>query len=341
MIYFHKQGINTIQKASEGATTGIICTPYYSEQGLRLLDSFFDAAEQVEFWTRLNPLDWRDGVADMEALINKIQSVEKRQKKFLIYVSNDLHAKVFSFSNNRIIIGSANLTLSAMTTNIETICELTDTNAIDFIKFLSNFKYRLKKISTDDFAAYVDIVRAVVSKSYDGAEDENDEIIDAINLAEETIGKSPVQTPAHVDLIPSLLEMKNFKDYCHKENSYISNEIIKQIEGLNNLQGHVKQCFYGAVRFFSEFPKFIGEIADTPRELLYDFTDAIHIEWRDFLRKHENETDVERGFYFQTLINCLPPSAGGTRSGGGGASPTLKRVLPVVARMLKESEKNK
>jgi len=339
MIFFHDKGIEAIKKAAEGASKGLICTPYYSERGLSLLDTFFDAAEEVEFWTRLNPLDWRDGVADMDALKSRIQSVVGRRKQFLIYVSNDLHAKVFSFSNNRTIIGSANLTLPAMTTSIETICELTDNNATDFMQFLSNFRCRLKQISTDDFSAYVDIVRDVVSKPFDGIEDENDEIIAAINLAEETIGKSPAQTPAHAILIPSHLEMQNFEDYCRKENSYISNEIIKQIGGLSNLQGHVKQCFYGAVRFFSELPQFIAEIADTPHESLYDFTEVIRTEWRDFLRYHENETDEKRGFYFQTLINCLPPSAGGTRTGGGGASPTLKRVLPVVARMLQTSGK--
>jgi len=341
MIFFHDKGIDAIKNAVEGATAGLICTPYYSERGLRLLDPFFNSAEEVEFWTRLNPLDWRDGVVDMEALKSRVHSVVGRKKKFSIYVSNDLHAKIFSFSNNKIIIGSANLTLSAMTTNIETFCELTDDNAENFLSFMSNIRPRLKQVSVDLFSAYVDIVRDVISKPFDGIEDENDEIIAAINLAEETLGKSPAHTPAHATLIPSHLEMQNFKEYCRKENSHISNEIIKQIEGLSNLQGHVKQCFYGAVRFFSEFSEFITEIADTPHELLYDFTDVTRAKWRDFLRKHENETDEKRGFYFQTLINCLPPSAGGTRTGGGGASPTLKRVLPVVARMLKVSGKNK
>jgi hypothetical protein len=97
----------------------------------------------------------------------------------------------------------------------------------------------------------------------------------------------------------------------------------------------------GAVRFLSEYPGFVAEISATPRDSLYDFTDEIRTQWRDFLRKHENETDEKREFYFRTLINCLPPSAGGTRAGGGGASPTLKRVFPVVARMLKESGKKK
>lgn len=337
MIFFHENGIEAIKKASVGATMGLICTPYYTERGLQLLDPFFHAAEEVEFWTRLNPLDWRDGVADMEALKSRVQSVVGRQKRFALYVSNDLHAKVFSFSNNKAIIGSANLTWPAMTTNIETICELTEDNAKNFLLFLSNFRPRLKQVPVDVFASYVDAVRDVISKPFDGIEDENDEMIAAINIAEETLGESPAHTPTQATSIPSHLKMENFKDYCRKENSDVSNEIIRRIEGLDNLQGHVKHCFYGVVRFFSEFPKFVAEISTTPRDSLYDFTDEIRTQWRDFLRKHENEIDEKRGFRFRTLIICLPPSAGGTRAGGGGASPTLKRVFPVVARMLQIS----
>jgi hypothetical protein len=342
MIRFYEKGIDVIKESFAGANKGIICTPYYTERGLQFLDPFFDAAEEVEFWTRLNPLDWRDGVADMEALKHRVQSVVGRQKKFVLYVSNDLHAKIYSFSNNKAIIGSANLTWSAMTTNIETICELTDDDTASFLPLLLKFRPRLKPLPVDVFLAYVDAARDVISKPSEGIEEVNDEMITAINLAEEILGKSPAHAPIQATLIPSHLEMQNFKDYCLKENSYISNGITERIEGLDNLQGHVKQCFYGTVRFFSEYPNLVDEVAATPNNLLYDFNNQeIFTKWRNFLRLHENEVDTDRGLRFRTLIICLPPSAGGTLTGGGGASPTLKRVFPVVARMLKVSGKNK
>ena len=75
MISFHEKGIEVIKKASAGAAKGLICTPYYSERGLRLLDTFFDAAEEVDFWTRFSPLDWKAGVADMAALKRRVQVV--------------------------------------------------------------------------------------------------------------------------------------------------------------------------------------------------------------------------------------------------------------------------
>jgi len=88
MIRFHTKGVQAIQKALVGAATGLICTPYYSERGLELLDPFFNSAETIEFWTRFSPLDWRSSVADMAALRRRVQSVLNRGKAFDFRVSD-------------------------------------------------------------------------------------------------------------------------------------------------------------------------------------------------------------------------------------------------------------
>ena len=121
MICFHEKGIEIIKEAFAGAVTGLICTPYYSERGLKLLDPFFETAERVDFWTRFNPLDWKAGVADMTALKQRLESVLARGKAFNIRVSDDLHAKIYMVSDDRVIIGSANLTWPGMTSNKEII----------------------------------------------------------------------------------------------------------------------------------------------------------------------------------------------------------------------------
>lgn len=336
MIRFYEKGIDVIKNAFAGAAKGIICTPYYTERGLQLLDPFFSAAEEVEFWTRFSPLDWRAGVADMAALKRRVQSVVDRQKKFVLHVSDDLHAKIYSFSNNTVIIGSANLTWPAMTTNIETICELTDTDATSFVQFLSNFRSRLTPVPVDDFTAYVEAVADVIPKSFEGSVEEDKEMNLAINLAEGTLRKSLAPVAPQASSIP-LPEIQNFEDYCRKEKSDVSSVIIERINGKDNLQGHVKHCYYGALRFLSEHPQFIAEIAATLRNSLYDFTNEIRTEWIDFLRKHANEIDDKREFSFHTLRVYIPENLGGICSGGGGASSTLKRVFPIVARMLRES----
>jgi hypothetical protein len=337
MIYFHQSGKDAIAKACAGAAKGIVCTPYYTEPGLQLLDAFFDSAEDVEFWTRFNPLDWKAGVADMAALRRRVQSVMRRDKAFEIRVSDDLHAKIYSFSNGTVIVGSANLTWPAMTSNIEVICELTGTEAASFLHDLPVYRNRLTPVPIDVFAAYVDAVKDVVSKPFDGPAEEDKDMNAAIDLAEERLRKALTQTSPKPSSIP-LLEIEAFYEYCQGEGTSVSREVMEQVKGKYNLQGHMKHCYYGAVRFFHEFPQYVDEIASTPSDSLYDFA-PICEQWRDFLHRHGDEIDDTRDFSFHTLRLYLPPTLGGSRIGGGGASPTLKRVFPVVARMLRAQKR--
>lgn len=341
MILFHDKGIDAIKKASEGATSGLICTPYYSERGLALLDPFFDTAEKVDFWTRFSPLDWRAGVADMAALRKRVQLVLSKEKPFSFRLSDDLHAKIYKFSDNNVIIGSANLTWSAMTSNIETICELTEKDASSISEVLAIFESRLTPVETEVFVAYVDTVGDAISKPSDVLEETNEEMNAAIDLAEEALRQSLIPTSPQASPIPPL-EIDRFIEYCREEKSSISREIIARWDGKHNLQGHVKHYYYGALRFLYEFPELVDEISLTPRKSLYEFTNpSILTKWRDFLRKHAKEIDKKLNFSFRTLRVYTPENLGGICSGGGGGSSTLKRVLPVVARMLKESGKNK
>jgi hypothetical protein len=277
----------------------------------------------------------------MAALKRRVQSVMDRQKKFELHVSDDLHAKIYSFSNNKVIIGSANLTWPAMTTNIEIICELTKADATGFQPFLSTFRSRLTPVPAKVFTDYVDVAADAISKPFEGPVEEDEEMNAAIDLAEETLRKSLVRTaPKAPSLLP--LEIEKFLEYCHGEKTSVSREIMARMKGKYNLQGHVKHCYYGTMQFLSEHLQFIDSIAATPGGALYDFTDpSVRTAWRDFLHKHAREIDKKRDFSFRTLRVYLPPNLGGICTGGGGGSGTLKRVFPIVSRMLQVSGKNK
>ncbi len=340
MIRFHENGKQAMEQAIIGAGSGIICTPYYTERGLQLLDPFFDRAEKVEFWTRFSPLDWRAGVADMSALRKRVQSVLDRQKIIEIRVSDDLHAKIYSFSNNKVILGFANLTWPAMTKNIEVICELTEDDVDGFLCFLSNFRSRLIPVSADVFSDYVDIASDAISKPFDGPVEEDGDMNAAIDLAEETLRSSFLSASPSIPSV-SIPEIEAFFEYCNREKTDVSREISTRLKGKYNLQGHVKHCYYGAVQFLAEHPQFVVEVAATHSRSLYDFKNpSIRTQWRDFLRKHADEINNEHKFSFHTLRVYIPESLGGLCTGGGGGSGTLKRVLPVVARMLKGQEIN-
>ena len=335
MIKCYEMGIEVIKDAFAGAAKGLICTPYYSERGLQLLDPFFDAAEEVEFWTRFSPLDWKAGVADMGALRRRVESVLEGGRTFNLRVSDDLHAKIYMPSDERVIVGSANLTWPGMTSNIEVVCELTEDEANAFLSVLGGIRGRLTPITPEVFADYVEAVADAVSRPFDGPVEEDADMNAAIELAEEELRKALSKTAPETSGVP-LVELDEFIDYCRKEDTDISREVFARYEKKHNLQGHVKHCFYGSVRFLSEHKEFVHEIAATPGSSLYELAkSSVCTYWKDFLSEHANEIDNERRFQFRTLRNYLPLNLGGTCAGGGGGSPTLKRVFPVVARMIR------
>lgn len=129
-----------------------------------IISGIYSVAEKVEFWTRFSPLDWRTGVADMSALKRRVQLVLDRGKVFSFRVSDDLHAKIYSFSNDRVIIGSANLTWPALTSNIEVICELTEDEAVSFLRMLPKLRHRLTSVPADVFTAYVDVASSTLKR---------------------------------------------------------------------------------------------------------------------------------------------------------------------------------
>lgn len=107
-----------------------------------------------------------------------------------------------------------------------------------------------------------------------------------------------------------------------------------------NLTGHVKQSFYGTLLFLRENEHLINvlssELDKLGTETIYDPQPAILDAWSDFLEANQNEkTDI---YSFETLAGILPPALGGRRLHGGGGVSTLKRMLPLVARYLKEKK---
>ena len=85
----------------------------------------------------------------MAALRKRVQSVLSKEKTFNFRVSDDLHAKIYRFSDDNVIIGSANLTWPAMTSNIEAICELTEDEASSILDVLAIFERRLTPVEAE------------------------------------------------------------------------------------------------------------------------------------------------------------------------------------------------
>ena len=108
-----------------------------------------------------------------------------------------------------------------------------------------------------------------------------------------------------------------------------------------NLTGHVKQCFFGSLRFLKQHPEFVAATSDALEQLsaneVYQMTEpGLQDAWVAYLDAHS--LDCGESYNYSTLRGILPPSLGGTRQGGGGGISTLKRLLPLVARYLSERD---
>ena len=105
-----------------------------------------------------------------------------------------------------------------------------------------------------------------------------------------------------------------------------------------NLGGHVRQSYAAVSHFLQLYPTYIqaliSELDLLDPEDLYQPDNNLLDDWIRHLNDHATESDS--GYDYAVLRRILPPSLGGTRLGGGGASSTLKRMMPLVARFLDE-----
>ena len=104
-------------------------------------------------------------------------------------------------------------------------------------------------------------------------------------------------------------------------------------------QGHVKQCFAGVYRFLQEYPDWIDYLATarTNARGLFEPDASLLKDWTAHLRQHRSDENPLYGY--QILRNVLRPNLGGVlNKPGGGASGTLKRMFPLVARFVAASQ---
>ena len=100
----------------------------------------------------------------------------------------------------------------------------------------------------------------------------------------------------------------------------------------HNLQGHVKQAFYGVQRFLQENPSFIASVAQSDITTPYSIRGKMREAWKRFLKTHRSEqaSDYDLG----VLYNQTPTDYGGRTTTGGGGITYVRRSFPIVARMM-------
>ena len=311
----------------------LLCSPYVSGSGInRVFDLLGDPVE-VEIVTRLSPSDWANGVSDPEALVALLKLLADEGWPVTLWIHQRLHAKVYIADSAQCILGSANLTEGGFDRNFELVV----TGGADLASqaeaiLRAQLGHRGRKLSLGSLASWVEESSELVASALDPGR-EADVLADSQRRLDSMLGRSgntSSQFPAGVDIEEFASWLRQHKHLRGAKTILDRHENASR----QNLQGHVKQTFVGSHRFFAANPDMLKSceelLEESGRVDVPALPQRVIDGWSDFLDDNAGYSDDVGDF--AVLRGILPPSLGGTRTGGGGGSSTLKRMLPLVAR---------
>lgn len=313
----------------------LVCTAYFSEDGLGHLFDALPAGTHLTFVSRLSPLDWSNGVADPEALIALLEVLREGGRESRFIVHQQLHAKAYLADSVRGLIGSANLSAGGFDRNFEIMLKIDAAEAAAAERLIEHeTRANGVPIALDSLRQWVDQHTTRIN-GLRREEPDAEDLVDVQRSLDRMLGYGRAQ--ATVEDIPDIDDYDAWLD----SNQLLpgAEVILDRLQNRNgqNLTGHVRQSYYAVVRFLSEYPQHVDGLArglDSMQraEDIYQPGDGLLADWI----RHLNDHATDRGavWDYAILRGILPPTVGGTRLGGGGGISTLKRMLPLVARFL-------
>lgn len=296
----------------------LVCSPFIKRSGLEIIQDFIKPnLREIEVWTRLSFRDWFQNASDPEALLDFIEDLPETTE-LRLRSSADLHAKFFVADDQVGMIGSANLSASAFTSNVEFVQLLSAGETPGFVEAVAAVRPLLDPSDTR-------ALRQLVERCSEAA-DSRDAYL-SLGLEEAPDEERPKRLA---------FSIKDFVDYCAARPSYLCNKALEIRTGqdVTNRTGHIVQAFYAVQRFFQEYPEHIRAVSRAPLDADFDpraFGQA-STDWKRFLDEFISEEAP--GYSLTSIKKNLTQTFGGTRTGGGGWDPPFKIVWPIVARMM-------
>jgi len=360
MLVVETPKISTLRDTYRASRQSILCTPYFTKEGLDLVRHEVASSEKIELVIRLNVYDWANGVADLNQLREFIQFLTDNQAEIDLYLCANLHAKIYaSKDQRRAYFGSANLTLAAFSSNFEIMTYLTNDESKPVLQLVEVLQRALNSMPLNDFLDIITVCHDAVERvrpriaEMDLETDANFNA--AVTLFSEELHNKvrkgrPTSRPKHRAVSPDEVgdfegldghwpSLDEFIDYCRISKSRDARDIVARHEGQSNLQGHIKHMFYGALFFFYENPDSISLVPEdllTRERTVWAQEPWIRM-WIDYLGKHSGEFYNNLRFNYDTLMTYLPTILGGVQESGGASSGNFKKVIYHLSRMLQEN----
>jgi len=314
----------------------IICTPYYSTEGIERIFDYWVSNSNLVFITRLSPSDWLRDISDPESLATFIEIFSEEGIEINLIIHQRLHAKAYIADESSGLIGSANLSAGGFVKNFELMVQLEiieAKKACELIKDEANTNGRAIEVSSlrnwvNNYSCLIKSLKKIDDESKDLAEMQRD--------LDNLLGYGSETQKMEQHLIP---EMGKFVEWLIKNRNLPGAEVLidrhLNISG-QNLTGHFKQSYYGVANFLLLHNDYIEKLSlqldslDSNRMFQpeEDLLDA----WVKYLDLYATKDGDE--YDYAILRGILPPNLGGTLLGGGGGSSTIKRMFPIVARFI-------
>ena len=317
----------------------VICSPYYSESGLNHVLSSLHGKLNIKMYTRISPSDWANRISNPEALLVFLQESSDKGHSIELFVNQKLHAKIYVANRNKALVGSSNLSDGGFEQNLEMMVKLEGELARDVASLVeSQVKKGAKQLTINRLQTWIRNHRKTIEKVRQISENaQARKLREAQRSLDKMLGFG--RGVSAVRPVKSS-DQRSFVKWLETNRDLPGAEVlIARSANLDNqnLQGHVKQCFFAVLRFLMEHPELqdqlIGDLGHMNSDAVYQLTDDVSDSWLMHIDRHA--TDSGDCYDYAVLRGILPPSVGGTRHGGGGGISTLKRMLPLVALYLK------
>jgi len=311
----------------------IVFSPFYSSEGLTLIDNSLRRSVPITFWTRLSLRDWASGVSNPEALCSLLIKLDSTRRPPQLFTNRALHAKAYFADTSSALVGSANLSRGGFETNVELMVHLEGENAETALKVLTvACSPRAIPVNINDLSKWVSRNLKLIKRAKANLNSALHELDVAQQETDTEIGEATLVEPTQTlleEFVQWLAQNRSLPGAAHLVTLHNDRVVQRQ-------QGHVKQCFSGVFRFLQEYPSWIQKLSDAAEAadgMIAPGGDLLR-DWSSHLQTHANaSSDL---YSYTTLRAELPPSRGGTHRTGGGAGTTLRRVFPLVARFLSQ-----
>lgn len=233
-----------------------------------------------------------------------LQAMIAMGKKLQIFALPTVHAKLY-MNENSSWVGSANFTKNGFSKKPELLLKFDETPA-SLVTVFKDYKAQSTLVSLENVQKLNRWCEMGLTKIRSDNPDKNSSPDEAVKVA-----------ASFQDFVDWLGKGSGPKQTARKQ-------ILAQVNGLNQMSGHVYPAFNGVLAFLRTHPKFIPDLKTANASAI---PDDVITSVAKFIRKYGDEYRGVNGGYWRSYLST---QLGGRQVGGGAGNAVVKRSLALL-----------